>query len=289
MKIAISGSHGLLANYLIKSFHQHGHTVAPINRRLLSNENFDALQKIIQGCDVVINMAGEPINQRWNRAGKKRIHDSRILTTRAIVKAINCLEKKPKLFISASAIGAYPIDAICDETEIRYGDNFLAEVCRAWEFEAQKISSDVRLVIPRIGIVLAPDGGVFPQIIMPFKFFVGGKIASGEQGFSWIHIDDLVSIFEFMIDTPEAKGILNVTVPQNTDNHIFTQAISLELNRPSWLNIPRFLLKLVLGEREILITQGQKIYPGKLFQLGYQFIHPTIESAIWNLLYSKKD
>jgi uncharacterized protein (TIGR01777 family) len=283
MKIAISGSNGLIGRHLIESLKRSNHQIICIDRLFLSPDKKEKLCSIIESSDVIVNLAGASINQKWSNEGKKTILESRINSTRALVDAINHLKHKPKTFISASAIGAYEIDSICDESETGYGTNFLADVCRKWEAEAKKVSSDVRLVIPRFGVVLAADGGAFPKMVQLFRFYLGGKIATGQQGFSWIHIDDAVSIIEFLINTPKAEGIINITVPQSTDNQMLTNALSSQLRKPSWVSTPRFLLRLILGEREMLITQGQKIYPGKLYNLGYQFKFSTIDSAVLDL------
>ena len=283
MKIAISGSHGLIGRHLIESLKTSNHQIICIDRLFLSYDKKEKLCSIIDSTDVVINLAGASIDQKWSSDGKKAILESRIDSTRALVSAINQLKNKPKIFISASAVGAYETDSICDESKTEYGTNFLADVCSQWEAEAKKVSTDVRLVIPRFGVVLASDGGAFPKMVHLFQLFLGGKIATGQQGFSWIHIDDAVTIIEFIISTPKAIGIINVTVPQSTDNQMLTNALSSQLRKPSWLSTPRFLLRLILGEREMLITQGHKIYPGKLYNLGYQFKFSTIDTAVWDL------
>jgi uncharacterized protein (TIGR01777 family) len=288
MKIAISGSNGLIASYLIEALRKNNHQVIPIDRTLLLPSNADSLRHTLESCDAVINLAGATINQRWNARNKKLIYDSRIESTRALVLAINSLKQKPNVFISTSAVGAYPIDAISDENDTRYGENFLAQVCKDWETEARNISSKVRLVIPRFGVVLASDGGAFPQMCIPFRLFLGGKIATGLQGLSWIHIDDLVNGLLLTLNNEKVEGIVNFTSPQITDNALFTSALSKIINRPAWLTIPKFILHLILGDQAQLLTEGQKIMPKKLIDLGFHFQYPTLDLAIQKLLSTRK-
>ena len=288
MKIAISGSNGLIASYLIEALRKNNHQVIPIDRTLLLPSNADSLRHTLESCDAVINLAGATINQRWNARNKKLIYDSRIESTRALVLAINSLKQKPNVFISTSAVGAYPIDAISDENDTRYGENFLAQVCKDWETEARNISSKVRLVIPRFGVVLASDGGAFPQMCIPFRLFLGGKIATGLQGLSWIHIDDLVNGLLLTLNNEKVEGIVNFTSPQITDNALFTSALSKITNRPAWFTIPKFILHLILGDQAQLLTEGQKIMPKKLIDLGFHFQYPTLDLAIQKLLSTRK-
>ncbi len=289
MRIAITGSHGFIASYLIDSFRKLNYEIIPIERQLLEAANNANLSKALESCDVVINLAGATINQRWTEKAKKEIHDSRIFSTRALVSTINNLQNKPKLLISCSAVGAYKDNAWCDEGNTHYGDSFLSLICKKWESEAKKISPEVRLALPRLGVVLAKDGGAFPMMKLPFRYFVGGKIGSGEQGFSWIHIDDVVAAFHFIIQNESLKGVINITSPDRINNQIFTDVLSGTMKRPALFTVPISALKLLLGEQSQLITQGQSIYPGKLFRSGYNFHFPTIESAICNLIIDKKD
>lgn len=288
MKIAISGSNGFIASYLIEALRKNNHQVIPIDRVLLLPSNADSLCRTLESCEAVINLAGATINQRWNARNKKLIYDSRIETTRALVLAINSLKQKPQVFISTSAVGAYPINAISDESDTRYGGDFLAQVCKDWEAEARKIEPEVRLVIPRFGVVLASNGGAFPQMSMPFRLFLGGKIATGRQGFSWIHIEDLINGLLFVLENEKADGIINFTAPQITDNTLFTSTLCKIMSRPAWFAIPEFILQFILGEQALLLTEGQKITPKKLIVLGYNFQYPTLDLAIQKLLSTRK-
>lgn len=284
MRIAISGSSGFIARYLADSFTKCGYEVVPIARALLAPENSLALSELIQTADVVVNLAGANIGQRWTRAHKQLIRDSRVNSTRAIVSAINRLSQKPSLLISVSGVGIYGFDAIGDETNQQYGDDFLATVCHDWEAEAQKVSPDVRLVIPRLGVVLCKNEGAFPRIAAPFRYGLGGHVASGRQGFPWIHITDVVSAFHLIISNTTVSGPVNLTAPDIIDNEQLANVLGQFSSMPAWLPVPAFALRWLLGEQSDLVIKGQKIYPGKLFNLGFHFRHPSIESAVSHLL-----
>lgn len=284
MRIAISGSSGFISYHLIESFKNCGYEIVRIDRTLLLPERKLSLVELLESTDVVINLAGAGINRRWTTEYKQLILSSRVESTRAIVSAINQLSRKPSLLISASAVGIYGFDAVGDESNDRYGTDFLATVCVAWEAEAKKVSPEVRLVIPRLGVVLSKEGGAFPQILTPFKLGLGGKIGLGKQGFPWIHLTDLVAAFHLIIERSTITGAINLTAPDLIDNEQLATVIGQYSKMPAWLTIPRFALRWLLGEQEQLLTEGQKIYPGKLFSLGFQFRHPSIESAVWNIL-----
>lgn len=284
MKIAITGSHGLIAKHLKSSLPTEKYEIIPISRQMLYGYQKEELAAAMKGCEVVIHLAGATINQRWTEKAKKEIHDSRIFTTRALVASINEMETKPKLFISTSAIGAYNNGAVCDETELEYSRSFLGQLCQQWENEARKVSPEVRLVIARMGVVLAKDGGALPIIKKPFQFYLGGPIGDGSQGFSWIHITDVVKILQFIIHHQFAKGVINFTSPQNTNNFMLTEALGKIMKRPTLFFVPKFALRLLLGERAQLMTEGQNIYPGQLFRLNYQFRFPTLEGALFDLI-----
>ncbi|MFZ4457229.1 MAG: TIGR01777 family oxidoreductase [Bacteroidales bacterium] len=284
MKIAISGSHGFIASRLVESFTNENHHIIAIERELLSSNKWQLLAKHIEKCDVVINLAGATINQRWSQQGKAAILDSRIESTSALVKAINSLDTKPKLFISASAVGIYNFDVISNEQSTDFGGHFLSTVCQKWEAEARKVSPEVRLIIPRFGVVLSNDGGALHQILLPFKYYIGGRIGDGKQGFSWIHIDDLTEAFKLFLTDERASGPINLTAPQNTDNQMLTNTISGLMIRPTWMPVPAFVLNLILGERAEIITKGAKIYPNVLYYLGFNFKYPTIDKALLDLL-----
>lgn len=284
MKIAISGSTGFIGKYLVKSFTSRGMTVIPLLHYMFLSSSSSALKKALCGCDMVINLAGTPIACRWNKENKERILQSRVNTTRKLVDAINSLEEKPYLFISVSAVGIYPSYGIYTEKSLDRDEGFLGTVCHRWENEAKKISPETRLVISRLGVVLGPDGGSLPQLLKPFKYYIGGKIASGKQGFSWIHIEDLACAMCFIMHNPEMSGVINLVAPQPITNREFAQEAAESLHRPCWLTVPALLFKLLYGEGHVVITSGQHVFPLRLLTAGYDFRYPTIKKALSDLV-----
>ena len=283
MKIAISGSSGFIGKHLVHFFEEKGYAVVSLTHSMFSHTDSMLLNNALQGCDVVINLAGAPINQRWTAAAKAEILNSRVSATRVLVSVINEMEKKPALFISTSAIGIYPDEGVYSESAASVGMTFLAEVCTRWEDEAQRVSPDVRLAITRFGIVLAKDGGVLSKMIQPFHWFVGGKIGTGEQPFCWIHIEDLMQIMQFIITHDEISGVINLVAPNTVTNETFTEEFAAVMHRPSWLTVPSFVLQLLYGEGKLVAISGQQAYPSRLLTAGYTFRYPDIRQALRNL------
>lgn len=284
MKIAISGNSGFIGRHLTDFFSGRGDIVVPLKHSMFRLRTNEKLKEALSGCDVVINLAGTTINQRWTGRAKRKIKNSRVYTTRRLVSIINEMPVKPQLFISASAVGIYPDEGIYSETSTSEGTGFLADVCIHWEEEAQKLSRDVRLVIARFGVVLSKDGGALPKMLLPFRFFVGGKIASGKQGFSWIHIDDVLYALQFIIDHDELSGVINLVAPQPLTNRAFTKAAAEVMHRPAWLTIPGKIFYYLYGEGEELLTKGQQAYPARLLSAGYVFRYSDIRLALYSFL-----
>jgi uncharacterized protein len=244
----------------------------------------DIFDTLTEGA-LVINLAGESINAgRWTEERKKRILNSRIQTTHAIVEGILTSVRKPALFISASAIGYYGYSQTKTFVETDdAGDGFLADVTKQWEEEASRAKRDTRVIFARFGLVLGSTGGALPQMMLPYRLFAGGKVGSGEQWVSWIHIQDIARIFHYCLNHQEIEGVLNFTAPAPVTMQEFGQALAHVLHRPYWLPVPTLVLKMLLGEMSEIILQGQKVLPGKMLQSGYIFQYPTIELALMNL------
>ncbi|MCL3851376.1 MULTISPECIES: TIGR01777 family oxidoreductase [Parabacteroides] len=284
MKIAISGNSGFIGRHLTDFFSDRGNIVVPLKHSMFRLKTDDKLKEALTGCDVVINLAGTTINQRWTSKAKREIKNSRVYTTRRLVSILNEMPVKPKLFISASAVGIYPDKGIYSETSTSEGTGFLADVCIRWEEEAQKLSRDIRLVVARLGVVLSKDGGALPKMLLPFRFFVGGKIASGKQGFSWIHIEDVLNAIQFIIEHEDLSGVVNLVSPQPLTNRAFTRATADVLHRPAWLTIPGKVFRYLYGEGEELLTKGQQAYPARLLSAGYVFRYSDIRLALYSFL-----
>ncbi len=246
-------------------------------------------QKAIAGCDAVVNLAGEPIAEsRWTPQQKQEIRNSRQLGTQKIVEAIAQANPKPKVLVNASAIGYYGTSetATFDETSPP-GNDFLAEVCQAWEAEAQKVKeAGVRLVILRLGIVLG-NGGALAKMIPPFQLFAGGPIGSGHQWFAWIHRDDLVNLIIEALTRQDIEGVLNATAPNPVRMSELCQKLGDVLHRPSWLPVPSFALEALLGEGAKVVLEGQQVLPKRTISYGFEYQYPTVKQALTEILASR--
>ena len=290
MNILITGGTGFIGTPLTQELRKSGNDVTVTTRRQTDTKeklswNPPGLipQNIISKFDGIINLAGEPIAPaRWTEERKKGILSSRIDTTRALVESIKAADTKPKVLISASAIGYYGPhgdESLTEDTPP--ASDFLADVCVKWEAEALKAQeSGVRVVTVRIGGVLEGDGGALPQMIIPFKFFIGGPIGSGKQWFSWIHRDDVVGIMRYALENESVSGSVNATAPNSVTNKQFSTALGKALNRPSCLAVPGFMVELTLGELGAVLLTGQKVLPEKVLKAGYKFKYEDIEAAL---------
>jgi len=236
------------------------------------------------GADVVVNLAGAPIAKRWTRAYKLEIRRSRVELTRALIERIARFDRKPMAYVSASAIGYYGMSRT--ETFIEtslHGDDFLARVCVEWEHEAGRAAElGIRVAIVRSGIALGRDGGALAMMLPAFRFGLGGKIGSGAQWMSWVHIDDLVDTYLRAIDG--TAGAINGTAPEPVTNAIFTQTLGRVLRRPTLLGVPAAALAVALGEAASMLTEGQRVLPERTLASGYRFRYPQLEPALRALL-----
>jgi uncharacterized protein len=282
MKVLISGSTGLVGKHLSAALKSKGFEVVSAGRADFV-KGVDALALKVSQADVVVNLAGAPIVARWSASYKTEILESRIKTTGMLAAAIAAAGTKPRLFISTSAVGIYPDGEVFTEANARYGDDFLAKVCTDWEAAAMKAVTHTRVAIFRLGVVLSEKGGALSKMLLPFKLGLGGPIAGGKQGFSWIHIDDLVNAYLFVIEK-QLDGVFNLTSPQITDNAGYTRALGKVLHRPVFMPVPAFALRLLFGEGADMLTSGQKVSPERLVNEGYVFLYPDIEEALADLL-----
>ncbi|MGB3239279.1 MAG: TIGR01777 family oxidoreductase [Geitlerinemataceae cyanobacterium] len=307
MKIAIAGATGFVGSRLVEVLQQQGHQVLVLTRsrekagRLFPPSAFPKLeivdyiptqsgawQQSISGCTGVVNLAGAPLaDERWTPARKQEILDSRQLGTQKIVEAIAMADSKPEVLVNASAVGYYGTSetATFDETSPA-GDDFLAQVCQAWEAEAQKVKdTGTRLVILRLGIVLG-NGGAIGKMLLPFKLFAGGPLGSGRQWFSWIHIDDLVnSILQALTDS-QMQGIFNATAPNPVRMSQLCETLGEVMGRPSWLPVPDFALELILGEAAQVVLEGQQVLPKRTLETGFDYQYSTLKPALQKVVSS---
>ena len=271
MKVALSGANGFVASHLKNTFTDY----VVIER----NDNEDVILKKLEDVDAVFNLAGAPIIKRWSEAYKKVLLSSRVDTTRKLVNAIN--ESNVKHFISTSAIGAYPDDAAFDESFEGYTDDFLGSLTSQWEAEANQCSKPTTIV--RFGVILGKDGGALAQMLPPFKFGVGGIIGDGKMMTSWIDIEDLVRIYEHILQT-KITGVLNATAPKPITNYVFTKALGSQLHRPTLFPLPEFVLKLLFGEGASVLTGSKEVYPKHLLENGFEFKYKDIVSSLVHIL-----
>jgi len=281
-KILITGASGFVGQSLTQNFSSNGYTVIAIKRDDLNN--IPKLTTLLNESFAVINLAGANIINRWSESYKKLLYSSRIDTTKALVQAISKCEVKPKLFISTSAVGIYKNDKKYDEHATHLADDFLGKLCTDWENEAKKAQEfGVRVSIFRFGIVMG-YGGALLKMLTPFKLGLGGIIGDGTQAFSFIHIEDLINAYNFIIDNENLDGIFNLTAPLPTTNYGLTKALGKSLHRPTILPIPQFVLNLILSEGAKVLTDGQSVIPKHLLDSGFVFKYTNIEETIESLV-----
>lgn len=238
--------------------------------------------RALESVDVVINLAGETIAQRWTPEVKKRLVASRVETTRLLVKALQSIATRPATLLQASAIGIYDQNpnAVAEE-ETPPGEGFLAELGKAWEDSARPVESlGIRVCYMRFGVVLGAGGGALERMLTPFKLGIGGPIGSGKQWLSWIHIDDVVGSAQFLMERPDLSGVFNFTAPNPVTMEEFARTLGRVLLRPAFVRVPTFALKTIFGEMAETLLQGSRVLPKRLLEAGYPFRYPTLEPAL---------
>jgi uncharacterized protein len=301
MKVAITGATGLVGSRLVAKLSEQGHEVLILTRNASTAQTKFPQAQVVQyrplesgdwqqainGCQAVVNLAGEPIaEKKWTAEQKKIILDSREIGTQKIVEAISLSERyaneqaadKPQVLINASAIGYYGASetATFDETSPA-GQDFLAEICQKWEAAAQKTS--VRSVILRFGIVLG-NGGALGKMIPAFKMFMGGPIGTGNQWFSWIHVDDVVAMILAGIQDANMSGTFNATAPQPVKMKELCEQLGKVMGRPSWMPVPGFVLETMLGEGATVVLDGQQVLPKAILDRGFAFQYSDLDNAL---------
>jgi uncharacterized protein (TIGR01777 family) len=281
--VAVTGATGLIGSALEHYLVNKGYTVKKLVR--------DFSKTDVDGCHIVINLAGSSINKKWTASARKEIYESRIITTRKLVNFLNSsLSNSPKLLISASAIGIYPSDngsessvnLIFDEYSKEKGDDFLADICSDWENEAFKTNKGVRVIIARFGVVISHRGGALPKMLFPYKLGISGRIGNGNHPFSWISLEDLVRAIEFLIEHDELKGVYNLTSEQPISNAQLTEILSKKYRSILNISIPKWGFRLVYGKASTLFTKGQRVLPKRLLESGFIFKHTSFNEAINN-------
>lgn len=293
MRILVTGASGLVGSELVPALEGNGHEVFRLSRSAPKSDHdvqWDPYEGFgekeagkLAGLDAVVHLAGENIAEYWTEEKKKRLRVSRVKGTETLVTALSKLDSPPKIFVSASAVGYYGSrgdEEIGDESGP--GDGFLPDLCIDWEAEAMKAEGfGARVVIPRIGIVLAKEGGALAKMLTPFSFGLGGAVGGGNQWMSWISLRDLIRLIQFLVNNDRIKGPVNATAPNPVTNQEFTKTLGKVLNRPTIIPVPEFGVKLLFGEMgERLLIEGVRVLPEKLLEAGFKFEDPELEGAL---------
>jgi uncharacterized protein (TIGR01777 family) len=303
VKILISGSSGLVGSAVVDNLDHQGHDLIRLVRpgtaarqpaavselpQVVWNPQSGLLDSRAEGADAIIHLAGASIaGHRWTEAWKRELRDSRVAATNRLVASLQRLHHPPQIFIAASAIGFYGSRGDEELTESSpAGTGFLAQITVDWETEsARAAQSGARVVILRFGVILAKQGGALPQMALPFRLGVGGRIGSGRQWISWVTLDDVVGIIRFALETNLVSGPANAVSPNPVQNAAFSSTLARVLHRPAIFPAPPFALRLALGEMaDSLLLASQRIYPSKLEHLGYRFHYPDLQPALTAVL-----
>lgn len=293
MKILIAGSTGLIGQELTAFLESKGHQVVGLSRGKGKGIQWDPENRSIdadklEGFDAVINLAGENIaNSKWTAKKKEKIRTSRVESTRFLCDTLKQLQTPPKVLINSSAIGYYGNVPEGEANESHAaGSGFLASVCHEWEAATECLmGEDIRIVMPRFGVVLSTKGGALKRMLAPFKLGLGGVIGSGRQMMSWVDIEDVARAVEFCLNTESIHGPVNITAPNPVSNREFTKTLGKILSRPTIASMPEFAARLAFGEMaEEMLLSGAKVIPERLLSAGFEFQYPTLKQSLKHLL-----
>jgi uncharacterized protein len=300
MKIGISGGTGLIGTKLTQALLERSDEVFIFTRnnnpkrisesKLLHYISTKSIESSdLEGLNVLVNLAGENIaGVRWTDSAKEKFYKSRVDHTKNIVDAINSCKNPPALLLNASAIGfygSYPDSKLEFNEDSPQGKDYLGKLCANWEAATSGINNKkTKVILARIGIVLDTQGGALAKLVPIFKSFIGGPIASGEQGMSWIHSQDIVRAFIFLMEKNRKNSVFNLTAPKPRSNYQFSKSLGKALQRPAIFPTPSFALDAIFGEGSIVVTQGQFVLPENLQAEGFEFQFPELDLALENLL-----
>lgn len=290
MNILITGGTGFVGKHLTKELNTKDHHVYILTRSPDKHTNtkktsfigYNHQVETLPSIQGVVNLAGDSLFGYWTKKKKDTILTSRKETTQKLIEFIKQMDKKPDIFISGSAVGFYGTseDLIYTEKTTEPGDDFLAKVAIDWEKTAMQAEQmNIRTVYTRFGVILGKEGAL-PFMKLPVKMYAGGKIGSGQQWVSWVHIDDVVALIQFCLSNEHISGPVNVTAPNPKRNKDFTKALASVLKRPYWFPAPSPVIRTVIGEMSHLITKGQYVLPKKAMDNNYQFLYPNLEEAL---------
>ena len=301
MTIVIAGGSGFLGQKLAQRLERDGHQTVTLTRRASGtgaadrgaartitwnpDGNAGTLPRDIDGVDAVVNLAGENMAEgRWTAARKQQLRDSRVLSTRTIVRAIAACARKPRVFVNGSGVGYYGPRGAEPITETAPpGDDFVARLTVDWEQEARHAESLTRVAIVRTAPALSGDGGMLKQMLLPFKLGLGAKLGSGDQYLPWIHVDDWTAMVAWLIQNDRCAGAFNAVAPETVTNRTFTRTLARVLHRPAILHAPEFVLRAALGEMATMLVTGQRALPACAEQYGFRFQYRELEPALQSL------
>ncbi|WP_026912558.1 TIGR01777 family oxidoreductase [Patulibacter minatonensis] len=302
MHVTVTGATGLVGSRLVARLQERGDRVTVLSRdaekakqalgdveavawtpgRGAAAGADPALIAALEGRDAVVNLAGEPVFQRWTATSKPRIKASRVETTNQLVAAIGATTDRPATLVNGSATGYYGDTGDAEVTEdAPPADDFLGDLASGWEAAARGAEAHgLRVAVVRTGLVLADDGGALPVMARPFRFGAGGWLGNGKQYVPWIHVDDEVGLLLAALDHPTFSGAVNAAAPEDATNKRFSKAVASALHRPALFPAPGFVLKTVLGEMSALVLDSSRAKPGRADELGYRFLHPGLVGAL---------
>jgi hypothetical protein len=281
MQIKMTGASGYLGEVIKKELIKKRHQVLPISRSFLYGST-DELAAQLKGTQVLINLAGAPILQRWTSHNKQVIYESRVQTTSKLVKAIQKMkeDERPQKVISASAVGIYAVNGSHDEKSTDFDNGFVGTVVKDWENAWKDLPGNVELTIFRLGVVLGKEAQTIKKLWLPFKLGLGGKIGNGKQPFPFVHEKDVARAFTWALDQSGRDGIYNLAAPQKITNKGFTKAMAGALKRPAIIPVPEFALRVVYGKAATLLTESPEVIPRELEKQNFEFSYPDIESTL---------
>lgn len=297
MKYVICGGTGFIGSELTKYWLQAGNEVLVVGRSLpnttlshpkLSYHTWDSLNTDltpIENLDALVNLAGSTLSQRWSPKGKQAIMQSRLWTVAAVANLLEHLEHKPPVIIQASAVAIYgtSIQDTLSEASPAHIMDFPSEVVNKWEEASDEAYHNIRVIKLRTGVVLGNKSGAFPMMKLPYLLGFGGKIGTGNQWVSWIHLTDIVRLIDFCIQNPTIHGPVNATAPHPVTNEEFGKTIGTVYKRPHWFPLPAFLLKTAVGELSEILLKGQRVLPSAALDHGFSFTFPTLQAALTNI------
>ncbi|WP_340021780.1 TIGR01777 family oxidoreductase [Paenibacillus sp. FSL K6-1096] len=297
MKYIICGGSGFIGRELTGYLLRSGHQVLSVGRKLpegkpghpnlsyLTWNSLEANPEAAEGADALINLAGASLSQRWTPGGKRAIMESRLVTVDSAGKLLQSLKHKPPVVVQSSAVAIYGTseqDTYDETSPVRVVD-FPSEVVKTWEEAADEAYQGFRLIKLRTGVVLGNESGAFPKMKLPYSLGFGGRIGSGKQWLSWIHLADIVRLIEFCVLQPEIDGPVNATAPQPVTNEQFGKMVGKVYHRPHWFPVPAFVLKTAVGELSEILLKGQRVLPSKAVNHGFTFTYPTLQPALEQL------